>query len=526
MIKVMSIYLLVIYSIVLSENTRKFTLSESAWIVAQGNNQRIYPSVLPLRPNKVAIVQFKSENSLYIAYANLDHRTYRCSAELVEDIKKQFDKNRISINQSDPAMADIININYAPYNDTVWTADGAVTKFFKNYDRIGRVTQNSDTLFHPGEAQVLINSQQYFREKPVYYGIRSVNTKDEGLYSIESRNNDDEQIFLRNDNYIEEKSEISDLGKTDLKSFQQQPGFVSYRKDRTVYEEISVEYSFKTSNIGYWQVHLHPEVWYYPRDPFNGDPIINDDLKMTQKQAFDKREQSLQNPDNLDLKYYRNPYLSDSASVIISFAFADIGPKMKEQDAIDLVDETMHLNHYPQRMYRVLTQVPPTNWIMYGDPLFKLYSKTPEEEVYFSNISSRCPSWEVSDERNAQIIFPEKLQQPGRLVRDKSIDNGIFTYDGCPCSKISTLRNLTAVQLRKLIFLTPPMCDRNEMVKVISIYDAVAPYLKNKNDNGLLFQRKQYVLKVIEERDAQAKKAGVSWVDSEGRCPSTWAETF
>lgn len=100
-----------------------------------------------------------------------------------------------------------------------------------------------------------------------------------------------------------------------------------------------------------------------------------------------------------------------------------------------------------------------------------LYLKDPRGEQNNGTLESRCPSWQVYDKKNADLIFPPKLQETNRLVRDRNVDDGILSYNGCPCTRIPSLLNLTPVELKRLVFLTPPMCDRTEMLKVINLYN-------------------------------------------------------
>ncbi|MBN1292358.1 MAG: hypothetical protein JXB48_11010 [Candidatus Latescibacteria bacterium] len=515
-----------------SQNINEFPLWGSSWIVAQGNNKKIFPSVLPLMPDKIAIVQFKSDKSLFIAYANCNHRTYRCSAELVEEIDIQFEKNRVLVPFDSILTGNTVNIAYKPFNDTVWTGDRDLVNFSSKYRSIGRLTGKTDSVFSSNQFNNLRNSPVFFRSKPVYYGIRLCSVADIDNYSIESINDDGSNIFLENKDYFKEndpdqKQAISGLGSANLQSLNQSVSFVNYRKDNQVYEYIPCEYEFKTANIGYWQVHLHPQVWYYPRDPFDGHGLCFDELKMTPEEAQEKRSASLNDPENLDLKYYRNPFLSDSASVIISFGFCNIpSTDMTEMNSIYLVDTTVQINHYPPYMYRIPAGSLPTNPVNYQAPLYQLYSKDPAEEKFYSELESNCPSWRVYDMKNADLIFPPKLQETGRLVRDHNVDDGIFNYHGCPCSRIPSLLNLTPVQLRRMVFLTPPMCDRGEMIKAYNLYNQFLPYLKNKTDHNLIMQKKTALLKVIQERDSRAAKAGVDWSAPNERCPDTWVDAF
>jgi len=523
------IIILCLVSLVFPQNIEDFPLWGSAWIVAQGNNKKVFTSALPLRPEKLAIIHFSSIQSIKISYANLSHRLYRCTAELVEDIKHQIERNRVVVPID---STDIINIAYQPFNDTIWSGDRDLVERPWKYRGVGRRAGNTDSLFEYYELNRLRNHSVFFRTKPIYYGRRYATYEDEKLYSIASTDDDGETIFLQNDKYINEKNtwgkqDVQGIGYVDLQSLKKEPVFVNYRKGDYVYEYIPCKLQFKTASIGYWQVHIHPQVWYYPRDPFNGQGVISDELKMNPQQAQEKRSASLGDPDNLDLKYYRNPFLSDSASVIISFAFCEIpNTNMARLNSISLADSVVQINHYPPAMYRVSSYSDPATWSNYRESLYMLYSKDSTDEIFNSRIDARCIAWEYKDLKNADLIFPPKLQVPGSLVRDRNVDDGLLTYNGCPCNQIRELKNLTPVQLRRLVFLTAPMCDRNEMIKVVNLYDAFFPYLKNKNDQNLIIQKRASMVKVIQERDVRAAKAGADWSAKNERCPDTWADFF
>ncbi len=55
-----------------SQSLSSFPLWGSSWVVAQGNNKRIFPSALPLKPDKVVLFDFQSPKFVTIYYANLD----------------------------------------------------------------------------------------------------------------------------------------------------------------------------------------------------------------------------------------------------------------------------------------------------------------------------------------------------------------------------------------------------------------------------------------------------------------------
>jgi hypothetical protein len=527
------IFLLLFAFCTFSESLNGFPLWGSSWIIAQGNNSKIFPSVLPLRPDKLALLEFNSNKSITLHYANLDHRTYRCTSELIDDVKSQFDSNVVSIPYDSIFTGSHINISYQPFNDTVWSGDENVIDYFTKYQQIGRKIGTTDSVFGSGDYNKLRNSPSYFRDKPLYYGKRLALQSDLVIYTIESVDDDGLTIKLENNNYLLKPQSppkgmpANEYVATDLKSFAQFTPYSNYMKGNYVYEYIPVKYTFKTANIGFWQIHVHPVIWYYPRDPFDGKPYLFDSLKMDYKTACAKKKQSIDSPDKLDLKYYRNPYLSDSASVIISFSFANIpNTDMTSLNSISLTDSTVDITHYPTYMYRVSSYGVSDSWNSYKSALYQLYSKYPEDERDNQNVDNRCAAWQFIDKQNADIIFPPSIQKPGVLVRNKLIDDGIFRYNDCPCSRISELKNLTPVQLQRFALLAPPMCNRSDMVKACNLYSKFMKYLKAPSDQKLLTRKINMLQKIIQEGDKRAAAAGVDWTISNEDCPDTWVNEF
>jgi hypothetical protein len=248
---------------------------------------------------------------------------------------------------------------------------------------------------------------------------------------------------------------------------------------------------------------------------------------MDQKTAIAKKKESINSPDDATLKYFRNPYLSDSASVIVSFAFTNVpNVDMTTLNSIVLVDSTVNINHYPSTMYRVIGQGVSSSYNAYHTALFQLYSKDALDEARNQSIDSRCPNWKNSDLANADLIFPKSMQDPAFLVRDKNVDEGIFSYNSCPCSQVTSMQNLTAVQLKRLLYQTPPLCNRADMIKAVNLYNQMIPILTDSKDQSLIQKKISLVNKTIKERDARAAAAGVTWSTSNGDCAPTWVNNF
>jgi hypothetical protein len=475
------------------------------------------------------LLDFQSTKSVTITYANLDLRTYRCTAELINDIENQFDNYSVTVPYDSILAGRSMSVSYQPFNDSTWTGDQDMINYFPPYQKVHRKVDNTDSIFYGVDANPHRVSPVYFRSRPIYYGERIATSSDIALYTMDAVDDDGSQIHTANNNYLYQSdiNKIPGVVSSNLQTLSQTAPFTSYLKGNTVYEYIPIKYQCKTANIGFWQVHVYPVLWYYERDPYTGIPLLVDALKMDQKTAIQKKKESINSPDDATLKYFRNPYLSDSASVIVSFAFTNVpGVDMTTMNSIPLVDSTVNINHYPSNMYRVTGPGVSTSYNAYSTALFQLYSKDALDEARNQSIGSRCPNWKNSDLANADLIFPKSMQDPAFLVRDKNVDEGIFSYNSCPCSQVTSMQNLTAVQLKRLLYQTPPLCNRADMVKAVGLYNQMIPILTDPKDQNLIQKKISLVNKTIKERDARAAAAGVTWSTSNGDCAPTWVNNF
>lgn len=528
------LFVVVLSSMGYTQSISTFPLWGSTWVVAQGDNKNAYASVLPLAPEKLAIVDFSDTGKVTVYWANLTLRGYKSTADFVDDITKQIGKNSRTIAKDSIGQGNLIDIAYNPYNDTVWSGDAEAIGKIGKYQKVGRKTGTTDSVFGTGDINRLTSTPGYFKEKPLFYGIRTATTTEKATYSLESTDDDGKTIYLENKQYIQPAQSaqagsanvMADIGNVNLNALSETSPYQSYRIGNTLYEYIPVKYVYKTASVGIWQVHIHPEMWYYPRDPFDGTPLIKDGLKMDFATAKVQKKKSIDNPGSVDLKYYRNPYFSDSASVVISFAFkGQVGGDMKKLNSVSLADTTVDINHYPNKMYRVLEGTTAITNCMAA--IFQLYSRSPEEEAENKTLNQRCSQWAFIDKMNGEIIFPSSMQKTGSpLIRDTRIDNGVFLYNGCPCSQISSLNNLTPVQLQRLLYLNSPLCDRPSMEKACTIYTMLSRYLKAPKDVEMIQKRMKVLYAIITDRDAKAKAAGVDWSQPNGDCPSTWVNDF
>jgi hypothetical protein len=284
----------------------------------------------------------------------------------------------------------------------------------------------------------------------------------------------------------------------------------------------------RTAGLGYWQVHAYPEVWYYPRDPGDGTPIVHDNLKMDKADAMGRRKGSIDDPLNIEKKAYRNPFLSDSASAIVSFAFVDDGGvALKKRSSISLSGSesgsSVEYEHIPARMYRVIG----------GDggleeALLQLYCEDAEEEEFARTLNGRCVGWKGIDTRNGRYIFPVRDREDGVLKRDWSVKDGDFMYDGCPCTRHAGLGNLTPVQVRRLIYQPLPDCEYYDMKRAWYFFARIAPYMTEKGDRRRLAHNVRWLHKAMSMRReiyAYDGEAGEKRQYIERRrCSPTWVE--
>ena len=87
-------------------------------------------------------------------------------------------------------------------------------------------------------------------------------------------------------------------------------GIKEYCDDNYYYKKLlDKNLEYRTENLGYWQVHVYPEIWYYPRDYTTGQAVIYDTLKKNHTEALALKKQSIDNPNSTELKYWRNPFI-------------------------------------------------------------------------------------------------------------------------------------------------------------------------------------------------------------------------
>lgn len=502
-----------------------FPLWGSSWIICQGENPRIFPSVSLMVPKSIAMVTFYADQSsntylVSISWANCNNKDYVCTADLVADIMLQGMKNTVVVSDSAINKDSIINIAYQTYNDSVWSLDSALASLPPKYDEFFRKTDKDPVEFDGPAGQGLLRDSALFTvEKPVAWARRPrVDPADAQKYSMTI------QVPMTDSTMQTEYISNVTLSGSSANT----PPFTDYCTDQYCFEGVN-NYQVKTANLGYWQVHVFPVIAYYPRNVENGAPIYVD-TPMTRKQAIAMKQKSLNNPDAIDYKTYRNPYLSDSASVILSIAFTDDGTPqdpMNKRSYIWLsgsaIGSKMSYEHFPTRMYRV-----PDNSSLQAclETLLMSYTADDDHAEQMRTLDTRCPGWPDIDRKNSEYIFPLKDRQNGHNKKDESVNTGLFSYNNCPCTYVEPY-HLTPVQLRKYLYKAIPTCSYTAMLKAQAFYVKLQSILTAPADLNVLGERLNTVNKMIAIRTSIYKtNPNQDWQSGEKQCPVSWADTL
>jgi hypothetical protein len=286
------------------------------------------------------------------------------------------------------------------------------------------------------------------------------------------------------------------------------------------------DYVFKTENLGYWQVHIFPVIQYFPHDAGTGQPNLKAP-PMGRKEAFAKKVQSINDPNSVTLRDYRNPFLSDSASSIISLAFTDDGTlrnPMNKRSAIwlsgSVIGSKMEYEHYPARMFRVENNSESS----VNEAIVQSYADDNAHAEEMRTLDSRCPGWRTIDRINSTYIFPTKDRVNGVFKQDDTYNTGIFSYNNCPCTYIKKYR-MTAAQLRKFIFKVVPTCSYESMQKALTFYNDMHQLLMAPEDQKLLDLRIKTVRQLIANRERiYSTDINRDWSLNEVSCPQSWVD--
>lgn len=495
-----------------SQNLSNFPLWGSTWFIAQGENQRVlYPSVSPLEPRSAILVQFTGQqpHSVVLRWANLNHRDYAVTSDLLSDIKAQLiSRPHLAVSQTEINRQSYVDINYQTFDDTTWSCDEAILSADTRFTRFYRdVNGQTEELDQTRDADRLRTSPLYTAAKPICYGRRAATANDRDLFI----NCTEGKCFFERPLAGDESFEpyCDDFNK--------------YMPTYSCYEAIG-PLRPRTQGLGFWTVHLYPEVVYLCREPETGKPILDPAIcpPMTAQEAILRKKQSLDNPADLNLQRYRNPYLSDSASTIISFSFVDDGTPdspLRARPYIWLSGSRMGspipFEHYPNRMFRVDQDAD------LDQAILLTYTESPLQEQNIRTLDIRCPGWRVVDEQNGFRFYPPALRQGGRYRPAPGLDKGNYIYNGCPASPKSDIFNLTPVQIRRLVQQPPPMCAWRSMTRALGLYRIAERYLTAPADQRLVAGR------IAQMREVMTRRGRIAYNPrAETACPEHPIDVF
>jgi hypothetical protein len=630
-----------------------FPLWGQTWIVGEGENEWIYPSVARFRPNKVALIKFNeySEDSSAIAaeiqYANLQTCDPMYStAAAIDEMMKQFtaDKYEIRINKTKiyseykydivdtnefidrfrtdstlltkyPNMFEklksaakedngkilvpfgeinndysSLHIEYYPYNDTLWTFHnyvkdniydgrtysriviqfGAYETKYPNYNNpIESDSIVVDSIYNPEDYKwKKIKSSIWTQEKPkltTYKRINRIgndsifaqydtsaaltimkydNNSDDEIYAeiympkgnIDATNaQDEEKLFIRKV-YIDNQGNAKPIIGEGFELVEQHSldSAISY------YNRFGdVRKVFKTDDIGFWRLHITPEVWFFGRNK-NGErlnvmdsisryfwrtaaeDIIQEELsgerrlRLQFRSAVEARKDKAKKLDDNGIKdisdlekanEWLSPVISEISSTVISVSF--LGGDYRESKKIILdsqdkeleVGKNLFFNHTPQRMYRVDDVSRDMSIEMAA---IKLNARDSLEEKEAENLY-RCSGywayWKMIDKKTTGYIFPE-FDSLGNSIfprkRNFDVDDAIFMYDGCPCDTIEGI-GMTPMQLRSYVYKPIPTHTLSLAKDAYRAFGKLSNHLYAKEDQDILLRKINSAYKVVNE---------------------------
>lgn len=495
----MILFIILFSSDLKGKNVEQFPLWGSSWLVADGNNKRIYPSVLPLIPEKIIRIDFMPLSDPYkraiVYWENYSHKDYWGTAEITNGFGKRLGKQKkeiVRINKDEG-----IDIAYQPFDDTLWSINEAIIEEFNNeYDYAQKIQGKEEKIYRKGSAWGLTqlraeiqDKSAYTKSKPAAWVRRHITAADKQEFTLGKWSEPDEKYFYYRQSTQEESSAnvktrngtaiIKSVGAMEFDI----DGIKEYCDDNYYYKKLpDKKLTFKTENLGYWQVHVYPEIWYYPRDYTTGQAVIYDTLKKSHTEALALKKQSIENPNSTELKYWRNPYFSDSASTVISFAFTEDGTVLKDQRFIWLsgsaIGSKISYEHYPKKMYSISSRQ------SLRAALLQLYSASDDDEQYAQTLDLRCgeSTWEAIDEANGRIIFPLNKRNKGVYERDWNVNDGYFRYNGCPCARSDELGNRTKAEIRRFIVYPVPTCNLDDIMAAMSFYRLLSRHLDAPKD--------------------------------------------
>ena len=571
-------------------------LAGTTWVVGEGENYKIYQSAARFRPRKVAKIEITNTGA-FIQYANLDTSYYYSTAEAIRGVIKQFYFNRDAGSETAcPVVEDkslktyytengkifvpkddinkkysALHIEYKPYNDTTWTLHKVAQDSLSS-----NKYESAYIRFGPNEATYTLNdltdellNKTYTESKPLMILYRKFdNGKDGKIFDTQNGTMEIEVVKIdgKKDEYdtigriIYAKKNVDLFSVTGYEPYAFEGCNISTGKGdgkfmvaEYVLATSANQKHFKTDTLGFWRVHITPEVWWSPR---NADGKIDHDSLETHANAMRWRQEYLDDKKkNVNLESWLDPTLNDTMSVILSFSFvmpanptSDIKIYLDQQDKIkelklDANKNNMYYAHIPKRMYKVGAG---EEKLQTKRALVQLFARDTAEEKQARELYDLCieSTWESTDIDNSYIIFPidtivkdtiiklrkdTSITERDTIIKDvvirkraKNVDDGVFMYDGCPCTREEKLDNLTKFEVRKYIYKQIPAHSLNTLNDAITFWKILQKILTNKDDKDILADKIKKAGEVSDKLDKMYKdnnidpdkvKTRKSWVD-------------
>jgi hypothetical protein len=519
--KITAIILFVMVSLLFAKGLEEFPLWGQTWIIGEGENSWIYPSAARFRPQKVALVTFNTD-TIDIRYANLETCPPMYStAEAINEMMKQFDKEekeiKVSFDEINTEYSSL-QIEYYPYNDTTWSLHSYAERlsnitgytYTKYILRFGTKEVECDgEVFSDDENS---EDDKWTTTKPLLTTYREARAED-----VENFDTSVVAVSMDCDTSGKNCTEIYVPKGVDAMNIDEYASQLIKRPFQVMeiieYHPCDVSIGeYETKNIGFWRLHVAPEVWFTRRNRDGSILSLIDSVEMWRngsvykkgneiyaksegehvlglpyREAMNKRKAMVEksgsgvsNSAELgEVTIWINPVLSSVASTIVSVSFRgdveNFGDKIfldsQDPDMRDSVNNKLYFAHNPPRMYRV-----DNNKI--EQAAIKLHAQNNLEEEEAKNLLD-CPNWKYTDSITSTYIFPEYDSIGNRIIsrkKSKKIDESVYMYDGCPCDTIRGI-GATPMELRRYIY-KPMLTHSLDIAKDVNrVFRALSQYL-------------------------------------------------
>lgn len=516
---------------------------------------------------------------------NINEFVYNCSTKYsskFSDMQKNAREGKIlvpfgEINDDYSPL----HIEYYPYNDTVWTfhyyADCLDRKEYKRIV-IQFGSQEVEYYVFPKDTTTI-----WTQEKPKLTTYRKITANDSifAQYDTDTAvalmkydNNSDDNIYaeiympkngsidVTNVQELEKllirRVKADDSGKViNIYEFE----LVEQHSLAVAKEKVGESKVFKTDNIGFWRLHITPEVWFFKRNR-NGDTLavmkdvkrfwhnVNDtdiagiagfnSLRCQFKSAVNKREDIARKIDKginaaEDLENaseWLSPVISEISSTIISVSFMGGDSKIGDRIILDSQDKELESGgklffaHTPPRMYKVV--------VAGNDAVekaaIKLSARNSLEEAEAEGLyrcSGYLAAWKSIDSITTGYIFPDSTFP---RKRNPDVDDAVYMYDGCPCDTIKGIGK-TPMELRVYIYKPVPTHSLSHAENALAVFNklkVIFNVFSVEKDQEDLSKKISNAMRVVEALSGVYKK--IYGKDRENfptdcnNCPRTWLD--